>query len=219
MTGWIIAAAELRIPWGSSLAAHRMVVVADEAGALRRQLNGLASWFDRASGTWRHKPIGYLPSDRLRVYDTNSHPHTWMPVNGVAPGSRDISPAIRSGAARVLAEGLSETGAAGRLAPALQAMTRINALSAGPDGGAGLPYPFLGFGPNSNSVFATLLAVMGFGTPVFSQPAVLAPGAGRLVLPRPEIAAIRADYSDLGTSGAMKPEIAEAIASTPSAVG
>lgn len=219
MTGWIIAAAELRIPWGSSFAAHRMVVVADEAGNARRQLNGLASWFDRASSGWRHKPIGYLPSDRLRGYDTASHPRTWLPINGVAPGTWGMAPALTSGAARVLAEDLSQADAAARLAPALEALRRINALNQGPDGGAGLPYPFLGFGPNSNSVFSTLLSVMGFNAPVFARPAFLAPGADAFVLPHAEIAAIRADYSDFGTSGAMKPVIADAIASTPSAVG
>ncbi len=219
MTGWIIAAAELRIPWGTSLAAHRMVVAVDETGNARRQLNGLASWFDRTSNCWRHKPIGYLPSDRLRCYDTAKHPRTWLPINGVAPGTWRITPALESGAARVLADGLSETDAAARLAPALEALNRINALSEGPEGGAGLPYPFLGFGPNSNSVFATLLAVMEFDTPEFVRPALLAPGADTVVLPQAGIAAIRAAYSDLGTSGAMKPVIADAIASTPSAVG
>ena len=219
MPGWIIAAAELRIPWGTSLAAHRMVVVADEAGNVRRQLNGLASWFDRASKGWRHKPIGYLPSDRLRGYDTARHPRTWLPINGVAPGTWRITPALESGAARVLADGLSERDAAAQLDPALEALKRINALSDGPEGGAGLPYPFLGFGPNSNSVFATLLTVLGYDAPAFVRPALLAPGADNLVLPHAEIAAIRAAYSDFGTRGAMKPVIAEAIASTPSAVG
>ena len=61
-------------------------------------------------------------------------------------------------------------------------MRRINALSDGPEGGAGLPYPFLGFGPNSNSFFATMLHAMGFDQPLFAQSARLVPGADRLFL-------------------------------------
>jgi hypothetical protein len=195
MTGWMIAAAELRIPWETSFAAHRMIVVANPAGEATRQLNGLASWFDPGGGAWRHKPIGYLPSDRLRGYDTHVHRQTWMPINGVASGSWHLKPAIETSAARVLADGLSEADLAARLAPALEAMKRINALSQGPEGGAGLPYPFLGFGRNSNSFFSTLLAAMDFVEPNFARPAILAPGAGSLLLPREVLEEIRAHHA------------------------
>jgi hypothetical protein len=218
MTGWAILAAELRIPRESAFAAHRLIVVAKPDGDAARQLNGLASWFDQADRIWRHKPIGYLPSDRLRGYDTFTHPQTWMPIAGLAPGSWRLTPAILSGAARVLADGLSEADVETRLAPALEALKRINALRAGPAGGAGLPYPFLGFGPNSNSFFSTLLAVMAFAEPKFARPALLTPGAGGLLLPRSALDEIRARHS-FGTSGAKKPVIPTAIASTPSAVG
>jgi hypothetical protein len=218
MTGWAILAAELRIPRESAFAAHRMVVVANPDGEATRQLNGLASWLDRSTGGWRHKPIGYLPTDRLRGYDTAHHRQTWMPINGVAPGSWRLTPAVETGAARVLVNGLSEAEVGTRLAPAIEAMKRINALSAGPEGGAGLPYPFLGFGPNSNSFFSTLLAAMDFPEPAFARPAILAPGAGGLLLPRSALGEIRARHS-LGTSGARNPVISAAIASTPFAVG
>ena len=66
MTGWTVAAAELRIPWSSRFAAHRMILVVDPERNAVRQINGLASWYDRAHQRWRHKPIGYLRSDRLR---------------------------------------------------------------------------------------------------------------------------------------------------------
>ena len=72
MTGWSINAAELRIPRRSRFAAHRMIVIGDPKRDAVRQLNGLASWLDPASGGWLHKPIGYLPSDRLRGYDSGS---------------------------------------------------------------------------------------------------------------------------------------------------
>lgn len=186
MTGWTIAAAELRIPWESSFAAHRMIVIADPQRVAVRQINGLASWYDRQGQRWRHKPIGYLPSDRLRGYDTLAHPRTFMPMNGIAPGSRAVGPAIERGAMRVLAEGMSEAEVASRLAPALEAMRRINALHDGPEGGSGLPYPFLGFGPNSNSFFATMLHVMEFDAPSFVRPARIVPGAHGLLL-RPAV--------------------------------
>ena len=191
MTGWTIAAAELRIPWGSDVAAHRMLVIADPQLNARRQFNGLASWYDRTSNTWRCKPIGYLPTDRLRGYDTARHPRTFMPINGIAPSSRELAPAIESGAAKVLADGLSEADLAARIAPALDAMKRVNALSEGPEGGAGLPYPFLGMGPNSNSFFSTLLHVMGFDEPTFARPARIVPGAGGLLLHKDVLASQR----------------------------
>src|SRR5689334_17723032 len=195
MTGWIIAAAELRIPRETSFAAHRMVVVANPQREAVRQLNGLASWYDQQSQRWRHKPIGYLRTDRLRGYDTFTHPRTFMPINGAALGSRDVGSAIERGAMKVLAEGLSERAISGRLAPALDALKRINALSEGPEGGAGLPYPFLGFGPNSNSFFATMLYALGFEPPVFARPARIVPGARGLLLPRGVLEEIKAALS------------------------
>jgi hypothetical protein len=183
MTGWIIAAAELRIPRESAFAAHRMIVVADPAQNAVRQINGLASWYDRQGQRWRHKPIGYLRTDRLRGYDTLVHPRTFLPINGAALGSRAIGQGLERGAVRVLADRLSEADVHARLAPALEAMKRINGLSEGPEGGAGRPYPFLGFGPNSNSFFSTMLNAMEFDEPEFARPARIVPGARRLLLP------------------------------------
>lgn len=191
MDGWSINAAELRIPRRSRLAAHRMVVIASPGGEAVRQLNGLASWYDAGGRCWRHKPIGYLSSDRLRGYDTRAHPRTFMPIHGCAPGSRRIEDAVRTGAVQVLARGLSAQEAEAQLAPALEALRRINALSDGPEGGAGLPYPFLGFGRNSNSFFATMLHVMGFDAPVFARPARIVPGARSLLLAPDALAGLR----------------------------
>jgi hypothetical protein len=181
--GWSLFAGELRIPYGTALAAHRMILVVNPGGRIVRQLNGLASWLDRTSGTWRHKPIGYLPSDRLRGYDTAQNPRTWMPVHGVDSRTWNAAGAIERGDLQVLAGGLAETQLRDRLAPLLEALARINALSPGPEGGAGLPYPFLGFGRNSNSVYRTLLGVLGASEPRFATQVWLAPGRRSLLLP------------------------------------
>jgi hypothetical protein len=188
MTGWTINAAELRIPRRSRLAAHRMVVIADPDGNAVRQINGLASWYDQEARCWRNKPIGYLPSDRLRGYDSRVHPRSFMPINGAAGPRWNLAAAIASGAVRPLAEGLSREEMDLRLAPALEALRRINALSDGPEGGAGLPYPFMGFGLNSNSFFFTMLRAMAFDEPRFAASAFIVPGAGRLLLPRESLA-------------------------------
>jgi len=191
MTGWSINAAELRIPRRSRLAAHRMIVIANPAGAAVRQINGLASWFDRGSARWHHKPIGYLWSDRLRGYDTKTSPRTFMPINGSAGPSWNLAAAIGSGAARVLADGLSPADVENRIRPALEAVRRINALSNGPEGGAGVPYPFMGFGRNSNSFFSTLVHAMGFDEPAFAEPAWIVLGARRLLLSEDIVRALR----------------------------
>lgn len=217
MSDWSILAGELRIPWGTSMGAHRMIVVA-RGGAAVRQINGLASWRD--GGRWRTKPIGYLPTDRLRGYDTALHPRTALPIHGVPPGSWTLAPAIASGATPILADKLTEADVAAILAPGLEALKRINALSEGPEGGSGVPYPFMGFGPNSNSFFSTLLRAMDFREPRFARPARIVPGEGRLLLPAEVLAQIRTELQGRSlTSGARKAAMPTDISSTPAAVG
>ncbi len=217
MTRWSINAAELRIPRQSRVAAHRMIVIADPQMNAVRQLNGLASWLDPASGGWLHKPIGYLPSDRLRGYDSAAYPRTFMPINGCGPRSRALHAAVDAVAVRVLANGLTTAEVEARLAPAREAMRRINALSKGPEGGAGLPYPFLGFGRNSNSFFSTMLHVMGFDEQVFARSAFIVPGARGLLLAKDVLAEIR--QSSAAMTGARNSATPSAMASTPRAVG
>lgn len=214
MSDWSILAGELRIPWGSSMGAHRMILVARDGQAVR-QINGLASWRD--AGRWRTKPIGYLPTDRLRGYDTAQHPRTALPIHGVPLGSWTVTRAIAGGATPILVDKLSEADVATILAPALEALKRINARTPGPEGGSGVPYPFLGFGPNSNSFFSTLLHAMGLAEPAFARPARIVPGAGKLLLSADDLAQISQGRSF--TSGSRKPAMSAAIASTPSAVG
>jgi hypothetical protein len=220
MSAWTIAAAELRIPWDSDVAAHRMILVVNPQGEAVRQFNGLASWLD--AGAWRHKPIGYLPSDRLRGYDTASHPTTYMPIHGTNGRTRNASTALERGCALPLVSG-SEAEIAPRLAAAARAIRALNSLSPGPEGGAGLPYPFLGFGRNSNSFFSTLLAAMDLAEPTFARPALLTPGRGAMLLPQTWIAEIsgecRAQCGSASTMGPMKSATGRAIASTPASVG
>lgn len=209
MSGWSINAAELRIPRRSRVAAHRMIVIADASGRAVRQINGLASWFDDEHHTWRHKPIGYLPTDRLRGYDTKTHPRTFMPINGANSPDWTLAPAIAAGAVRVLADDLSRAEIDVRLAPALEALRRINGMTRGPDGGAGLPYPFMGFGRNSNSFFHTMIHALGFEPPVFVAPAVLVPGARHLLLTADVLNTIRTgrnpDDDEVDRVGAVRP--------------
>ena len=195
-----------------------MILVVDPRLNAVRQVNGLASWYDRARQRWRHKPIGYLKSDRLRGYDTRQYPQTFLPINGALPCVHALS-AMRSSAAMCACwrTGLAEDDVEAILAPALDALKRINALSHGPEGGAGLPYPFLGFGQNSNSFFSTLLHAMEFDEPNFVHPARVVPGAHGLLLPSTVLEEIRQLRSS--TSGARKPAISPAMASTPSDVG
>lgn len=194
MNGWRIAAAELRIPRRLPLAAHKMVIVIDPQGRVVRQLNGLASSLDRGRGVWRPKPIGYLRSDRLRAYDTDRYPQTFLPMSGVGGRNAAAERALERGDVVDLVgagEALSSDDVECVLGPALKAIEQINRLSAGPDGGGGIPYPFLGLGRNSNSVFTTLVEAMGLEPPVPGQTAPLAPGWGRRVLSREEICRLR----------------------------
>jgi hypothetical protein len=192
VTGWSIIAAELRIPRRTRFAAHRMIVIADPSGRALRQLNGLASWYDAQTGAWRHKPIGYLRADRLRGYDSRITPRSFMPIHGASGPDWIMGPALASGAAVALAAGLGRGDVEEQIAPALAAIRAVNALSQGPDGGAGLAYPFLGLGRNSNSFFRTLTTAMGFEVPRFARPALFAPGAGALLLSPETLRAIRA---------------------------
>lgn len=166
-----------------------MIVMVNSQGQVVRQINGLASRWDRAAGRWRCKPVGYLSSDRLRGYDTGRHPDTWLPIHGME-ARWNVAAALARGDVARLASAPSQARAEALLAPALEALCAVNALSDGPEGGGGVAYPFLGFGPNSNSFFSTLLAAMELAEPVWSRPARLVPGAGALLLPKGELAAI-----------------------------
>jgi len=182
MSDWMIIGAEHRLPSGTAIAAHRVLAVADGLGRCVRQFNGLASSLDPDRGDWRCKPIGFLPSDRLRIYDTADHPHTALAIHGATRGGSGLLEVVRKGEAAIIAEKLDPSALGSYISAAREAMKRINSRSPGPAGGGGAPYPFLGLGPNSNSAFATLVAAMGLPLPTVGRGAWLTPGMGRRLL-------------------------------------
>jgi len=181
--GWRIAAGEYRFGVGALRAAHQMLVVLDPDGRPVRQVHGLASWWDPRGRRWRCKPIGYLPGDRLRVYDTARGEGVFLPVAGVGRDGQGASSALAAGYLRQIGPPLSGGEVEDALAPALRMLAAINALSPGPEGGGGLPYPFMGLGRNSNSVFRTLTAAFGLGPVEFPDRTVFRPGARDLLIP------------------------------------
>jgi hypothetical protein len=137
---------------GPRLAGHRMIGM-EERGHIARLLHGLATAKDG-----RIKPIGYLPSDRLVVYEWRQGRRGYLPMRRATRVTLDDDPA------RI--EAAWERG--------LEAMARLNALTLG--------YPFMGLGANSNSVFVTLLAAMGYPPPPVPNGGFLVPGLRRQLL-------------------------------------
>lgn len=140
------------------LFSHNLLVLLNESGTLLEELDGLAT-----SAAGRIKPVGYLPSDRLRV-------HRFAAPFLFQPSQRQA----------LLFEG-SEAMVRQRWQAAVRGGEAINALN--------LAYPFLGLGPNSNSVTSTLIACMGL-----TEPAIVggkwAPWRGVQVLAAQQIAAM-----------------------------
>ncbi|OZI44503.1 hypothetical protein CEK29_07175 [Bordetella genomosp. 5] len=117
-----------QFPFGAFFG-HDLIALLDPANRLLREADGLAT-----SRSGRIKPIGYLPSDRLKVHEFDR-----------AALYRPTQPRV------TLFEG-THAEAMQRWAALREAGRMLNALD--------LPYPFLGLGPNSNSVACTLTAAM-----------------------------------------------------------
>ncbi|TDR79838.1 hypothetical protein [Paludibacterium purpuratum] len=145
-------------------AGHNMLVLLDDTGCLHREIEGLAT-----SRSGKIKPIGYLPSDRLRFYAFDK-PYLYRPQQAHAcliEGQRDD-----------LENRIDAACAAGKI---------IDLHN--------LPYPFMGFGKNSNSVASTLIRVMGLAAPEhLPGGACVMPGQGEMVLDDATIAHIQAEY-------------------------
>jgi hypothetical protein len=182
-----IAVAELRV---LHLGGHRIIAHADGDGRLLRQINGLAT-------TREGKPIavGFLPSHRLKVHDSARPPGYWLRPAGTRfeadPDGKwrldrqrghvrldqsraDLWQVVHEGTGEQVARRLSAMETAGEV---------INARD--------LPYPFIGMGPNSNSVASTLLAAAGLGLGRIARGASVVPFAGHLLLSDADLAAIR----------------------------
>ena len=124
-----------------------------EAGASLPGLNGNV------------KPIGYLPSDTLRLHKNHG------------PYNADLKKAeVISGDRTAIINLWAAAGAAG---------DKINALN--------LRYPFMRLGQNSNSVPSTLIAAMGVAEPSVGG-APLTPGEGSILLDLGEIQQIQRQY-------------------------
>lgn len=138
---------------------HNLLVLLSASGAVLEELDGLAT-----SAAGRIKPVGYLPSDRLRV-------HRFTAPFLFQPGQR---------------QALLLAGTEQAVRPCWQAALRgaeaINALHLG--------YPILGMGRNSNSVTSTLIACMGLAEPALPR-GRWAPGKGCLLLAPERIASLR----------------------------
>jgi hypothetical protein len=142
---------EAQLPLVGGLGGHNLLVVVDPDGRVIGELDGLATGADG-----KVKPIGYLPSDRLKIY----------PYPGANYYRPDLTKAeLASGDRTTIMNLWSAARAAGE---------RINALD--------LQYPFLGMGQNSNSVASTLIAAMGLAEPAMPDSAPIVPGARSILL-------------------------------------
>lgn len=137
---------------------HDLIALLDADGRLLREANGLAT-----SRQGRIKPIGYLPSDRLKVYEFSA-------------------PALYRAQQRQLTLCTGSWEEVSRHWRVLRAAA--SALNA-----RHLRYPMLGFGPNSNSVATTLIAAMGLADPDLAGRC--APGRRTLLLDAGTLAALR----------------------------
>ena len=141
-----------QLPLVGGMGGHNFIAVLDPSGKVVHELNGLATSKDGAI-----KPIGYLPSDRLKVYSE------------IEAGVFFYNP---SQSQQTLYEGSYES-VMDKYNKGYEAGKKINDQN--------LPYPFFGLGKNSNSVASTLLNQMGLDDPDLGN--ALTPGEGSLLLP------------------------------------
>ena len=153
------------------------LLVLEENGVVIDQINGLATGSDH-----NIKPIGYLPTDTLNVYDTNEN----TAANGDSNnGGNPINMYLVSEPQVTLFSG-SETQIMAQWNAALACASAVNAED--------LSYPFAGLGSNSNSVASTLDACMGVYEPSISGSAPITPGVGTLLLTPSQIQTIEQEY-------------------------
>lgn len=152
-----------QLPLIGGMAGHNFIVVLDPNNRPIHELNGLAT-----SQDGEIKPIGYLPSDKLRVYNEQEakmrfyHPSQNQEI--VFEGSyEEVMHKFNLG---------YEIG---------QEINRRNPS-----------YPILGLGQNSNSVASTLLRGMNLKDPDLGM--ALTPGENSLLIPEEELKRIRQNW-------------------------
>lgn len=163
---------ESQLPLIGGLAGHNLIVVKDPAGNVISEFNGLAVGADNIP-----KAIGYLPSDKLKVFEFNQ-------ATFYAPDQ----------AQTVVFSGTLEQVTA-RIQAAEQCAIQMNSNDMG--------YPFLGLGKNSNSVASTLLECMGIVETPVPGSAWIMPGVGDILLPQDFIDSVLSQYQlndGVGTS-------------------
>lgn len=131
-----------KYPIAGGIAHHNVVVMKDAAGVVVKELNGLATGADGSI-----KPIGYLPSDKLKVYESQGRAYS---------DDSQTKATVFSGTQEEVAKLWSVAKAC---------MDDINAKN--------ISYPFFGLfggqnGANSNSVASTLLKCMDLPLPTLS---------------------------------------------------
>jgi hypothetical protein len=174
--GAVYSIVEAQRPLVGGAGGHNFFVL-EENGVVIDQINGLATGSDG-----NIKPIGYLPSDTLQVYDTNAN----TAANGNSNnGGQPINMYLSSEAQAVVASG-SETQIMAQWDAALACANAINS--------EGLSYPIGGVGANSNSVASTLDACMGVYEPSIPGSAPITPGVGILLLTPSQIETIEDEY-------------------------
>lgn len=157
-----------QLPLIGGLAGHNFLVLLDPNGKVVGELHGLAT---DAEG--HPKPIGNLPSDRLKSHSYNQTTY--------------YDP-----------EQAQTTLASGDQAKIMNLWTAATAAGNKMDG-RDIHYPWMGLGQNSNSFASTLIAAMGLTEPPMSGGASVMPGARSMLLDPKDIRDIQRQF-DIGAS-------------------
>lgn len=165
-----------QLPIVVGMAGHNFIALRSSGGHLLAEMHGLATGADG-----RIKPIGWLRSDRLLVYE---RPLAFFDRPGI----------VRCPVFSGTAEQASALWARARMA-----MHLLNERNG--------PYPVLGFNlfsaaENSNAAASTLMAAMGLAEPSLSRR--LIPGARRLLLTEAELGEIGARCPLIDATGVAR---------------
>lgn len=152
-----------QLPLIGGIAGHNFIAVLDPNNRVIHELNGLAT-----SKDGEIKPIGYLPSDKLYVYNEKE-------VKGFLYNSSQNQEVVFEGNYKDVMDKFNLGYAIGK---------EINKHE--------FTYPFFGLGDNSNSVASTLLKGMGLNDPDLGH--ALTPGEESLLIPEEQLRNIRQNW-------------------------